>query len=193
MLTTPTSTSAVNGRPPDPPDPQLPETSTSAQPIPTAPLPSTATTAPPDSQPNWQDFTYPTDSSQRPNNPRGPASASAPPLQRIPVIEYQWGDELVSHLLGLPPRSNFGGKFGIIADPSVDNVMRAQMFAEQLRSKGVHISYVGSHTLPFRRAPHFLPFVSCVPRGQGKTYRIAHTGHPSRTHALLPLQVRGRV
>lgn len=155
MLTTPTSTSAVNGRPA--PDSQLPEPSTPAQPIPTVSLASsTAATAPPDSQPNWQDIAYPTVPSQRPSNAQEPASAPAPPLQVIPVIEYQWGDELVSDLLGLPPRSNFGGKFAVIADPSVDNVMRAHMFAEQLRSQGVYISYVANHTLPCHRAPHFL-------------------------------------
>jgi len=132
MLTTPASTSAVNGRPPDP---QPPEPITSAQPIPAAPL---ASAAPPEPQPNWQDLTYPTDQSQRPSNAQVPASA--PPQQRIPVVEYQWGEELVRHLQGLPPRSNFGGKFSIIADPNVDNAMRAQVFTELLRRQGVPIS-----------------------------------------------------
>ncbi|KAF8260490.1 hypothetical protein EI94DRAFT_1706246 [Lactarius quietus] len=129
MLTTPTSTSAANGQPPYP---QLPESSIPAQPTSTTPLTPIAP------QPNWQDFTYPTDVSQLPTNVQGPASA--PPPHRIPILEYQWGDELVYHLLVLPPRSNFGGKFAIIADPRVDNAMRAQIFADHLRYRGVPIS-----------------------------------------------------
>lgn len=146
MLTTPTSTSATNGRPPNP---QLPESGTPTQPIPTAPL---ASTAPRDLQPNWQDFTYPTEFSQRLSNAQGPSSA--PPSHRIPVFEYQWGDELIGRLLRLPARSNFAGKFAIIADPSVDNAMRAQVFAVILRSRGVPISYVAAHS-SVPREPHF--------------------------------------
>ncbi|KAH9161616.1 hypothetical protein EDB89DRAFT_1913779 [Lactarius sanguifluus] len=121
MLTTPT-TSAANGRP------------THSQPLSTV-LPSTA---PPDHRLNWEDYTYPTELLQRPRNAPDPEAAPSP--QRIPVFEYQWRDELVSHLSKLPPRSNFGGKFAIIADPDVDNGMRAQIFADQLRAQGVPIS-----------------------------------------------------
>lgn len=130
MWTTPTATSAANERPP------LPQLSESSIPISTAPLPGTA---PSDHQSNWEDFTYPPELPQRPGNAPGPVSVPVPP-HRIPVFEYQWGDELIGHLLKLPPRSNFGGKFAIIADPGVDNAMRAQIFAHQLRSQGVAIS-----------------------------------------------------
>ncbi|KAN0135222.1 hypothetical protein V8E53_007113 [Lactarius tabidus] len=116
MLTSPTTTSAANGRPPNS---QLPDSDTPAQPTSTTP---------------------PANPSQRPSNAQRPASESAPPSHRIPIFEYQWGDELVGQLVELPPRSNFGGKFAIIADPSVDNAMRAQVFADQLRSQGVPIS-----------------------------------------------------
>ncbi|KAH9051624.1 hypothetical protein EDB83DRAFT_2522031 [Lactarius deliciosus] len=133
MLTTPTTvTAAANGRPAHP---QLPESSMLSQPLSTVPLPSTA---PPDHRPNWEDYTYPTEPLQRPRNAPDPEAAPSP--QRIPVLEYQWRDELVSHLLELAPRSNFGGKFAIIADPDVDNGMRAQIFADQLRAQGVPIS-----------------------------------------------------
>ncbi|KAH9165866.1 hypothetical protein EDB89DRAFT_2076394 [Lactarius sanguifluus] len=121
MLTTPT-TSAANGRP------------THSQPL-SSVLPSTA---PPDHRLNWEDYTYPTELLQRPRNAPDPEAAPSP--QRIPVFEYQWRDELVNHLSELPPRSNFGGKFAIIADPDVDNGMRAQIFADQLRAQGVPIS-----------------------------------------------------
>ncbi|KAH8987165.1 hypothetical protein EDB92DRAFT_2116152, partial [Lactarius akahatsu] len=39
-----------------------------------------------------------------------------------------------------PHARNFGGKFAITTDPSVDNGMRAQIFADQLREQGVPIS-----------------------------------------------------
>jgi len=42
----------------------------------------------------------------------------------IDIPEYQWGEELVDTLLALPPRSNFFGKFSVIADPDVDNSKR---------------------------------------------------------------------
>ncbi|KAI9439281.1 hypothetical protein H4582DRAFT_128713 [Lactarius indigo] len=131
MLTTP-ATSATNGRPTHP---QLPESGMPSQPPSTVPLPNTA---PPDHRPNWEDYTYPTKPLQRPRDAPEPEATSSP--QRIPVFEYQWRDELVSHLLELPPRSNFGGKFAIIADPDVNNGMRAQTFADQLRTQGVPIS-----------------------------------------------------
>jgi len=63
------------------------------------------------------------------------------------VPEYQWGPELVAALLVLRPRSNFLGKFSVIANPDVDNATRAQMFVDQVRSNGLRISYVV--TLPF--------------------------------------------
>ncbi|KAI9451829.1 hypothetical protein BJY52DRAFT_1190737 [Lactarius psammicola] len=110
-----------------------------SQPLSTVPL---ARTAPSDQRQNWADYTYPTVLPQHPRNEPAPVSTSSP--QRIAVSEYQWSDELVAHLLGLPPRSNFGGKFAIIADPGVDNAMRAQIFADQLRSQGVPISYVAA-------------------------------------------------
>ena len=181
MLTTPASTSAANERPPDP---RLPDSGTPAQPTSTAPLTSTA---PPDPQPNWQDFTYPTDPSQRPSNAQVPASESAPPQHRIPVFEYQWGDELVGQLLALPPRSNFGGKFAIIADPGVDNAMRAQVFADQLRSQGVPISYVAAHS-SVRRASlytssHFL-------RIEWHILHRAHRAHSAHTHLSFPASAR---
>jgi hypothetical protein len=183
MLTSPTTTSAANGRPPNS---QLPDSDTPAQPTSTTPP---ASTIPPDPHPNWQDFTYPTDPSQRPSNAQRPASESAPPSHRIPIFEYQWGDELVGQLVELPPRSNFGGKFAIIADPSVDNAMRAQVFADQLRSQGVPISYVAAQSsirgASLSSSSHFC--------GQGNTFRVAHTGHTPHTHTRLPLQVRGQV
>jgi len=112
-------------------------------------LPPLARTAPPDHQLNWEDYTYPTKLPRRPSNQPGPVSAPSP--QRIPVFEYQWGNELIGQLLGLPLRSNFGGKFAIIADPGVDNGTRAQIFADQLRSQGVPISYVAAaFPVPFR-------------------------------------------
>ena len=180
MLTTPTSTSATNGRSPNP---QLPESGTHTQPTPTAPL---ASTTPLDLQPNWQDFTYPTELPQRPSNAQGPASA--PPPHRIPVFEYQWGDELIGRLLRLPAHSNFAGKFAIIADPTVDNAMRAQVFAVILRSRGVPISYVAAHSSVPRASLFSLVFY-----GQGKSFRIAHPERPPHTHARLPLQVREQV
>ena len=73
----------------------------------------------------------------------------APPLMSsltpgIHIPEYQWGEELVDTLLALPPRSNFFGQFSVIADPDVDNSKRAQMFLDQLRSKGLPTSYVAT-------------------------------------------------
>lgn len=146
MWTTPT-TSAVNGYS------RLPESTMPSQPISTGSLATTA--APPDHGPNWQDYTYPTELTQRPSE-AAPGPVLVPPPHRIPVFEYQWGDELVSRLSRLPPRSNFGGKFAIIADPGVDNAMRAQIFAVQLHSQGVPISYVASSALSFAK-PHLLP------------------------------------
>ncbi|KAN0128996.1 hypothetical protein V8E53_013146 [Lactarius tabidus] len=55
----------------------------------------------------------------------------------IDIPEYQWGEELVNALMALPPRSNFVGQFSVVADPDVDNSKRAQMFLDQLRSKGL--------------------------------------------------------
>jgi hypothetical protein len=179
MLTASVSTSA-NGRPLDP---QLPDSSTPAQPASIAPL---ASTAPPDPQPNLQDFTYPTDPSQRPSNAQRHASESAPPPHRIPVFEYQWGDELVGQLLELPPRSNFGGKFAIIADPSVDNAIRAQVFAGQLRSQGVPISYVAALSSVGRAllssSSHFLRTEEHIPHRAPRAH-FAHTRSSSPASA----------
>ncbi len=96
----------------------------------------------------------------------------APPvssLPRVDVPEYQWGEELVDALLALPPRSNFFGQFSVIADPDVDNSKRAQMFQDQLRSKGLPISCVAA-------APFGISFVeltrclfSSFSPGQGNT------------------------
>jgi len=60
--------------------------------------------------------------------------------RHINIPEYQWGEELVDALFALPPRSNFFGQFSVIADPDVDNPKRAQMFLDQLRSKGLPTS-----------------------------------------------------
>ncbi|KAI0294906.1 hypothetical protein B0F90DRAFT_1753743, partial [Multifurca ochricompacta] len=57
----------------------------------------------------------------------------------IPVPEYQWEDELVVDLLAIPPRLNFLGKFSTISDPKVNNLMRATMFADRVRIKGLPI------------------------------------------------------
>jgi hypothetical protein len=74
------------------------------------------------------------------NQPRM-TSASAVPAESVHVPEFQWSDELVDHLLELPPRSTFLGKFSVIADPMVSNGSRAYMFIEQLRDRGLPISY----------------------------------------------------
>ncbi|KAF8263616.1 hypothetical protein EI94DRAFT_1740508 [Lactarius quietus] len=82
---------------------------------------------------------YQTASSQLPSGaPR--LMSSLPPGISIP--EYQWGKELVDTLLALPPRSNFFGQFSVVADPDVDNFKRAQMFLDQLSSKGLPTSEV---------------------------------------------------
>jgi hypothetical protein len=88
----------------------------------------------------------PRDPSQRPSNAQVPASESALPPHRIPVsgFEYQWGNELVGQLFEATPTVELWWKFAIIADPSIDNAMRAQMFADQLRSQGVPISCVAA-------------------------------------------------
>lgn len=65
-------------------------------------------------------------------------------LRNIDIPEYQWSEELVNALMALPPRSNFVGQFSVIADPDVDNPKRAQMFLDQLRSKGLPTSYVAA-------------------------------------------------
>lgn len=67
----------------------------------------------------------------------------------IHIPEYQWGEELVNTLLALPPRSNFFGQFSVIADPDVDNSKRAQMFRDQLRSRGLPTSYVAASSFGF--------------------------------------------
>jgi hypothetical protein len=62
----------------------------------------------------------------------------------IDIPEYQWGEELVNALMALPPRSNFVGQFSVVADPDVDNSKRAQMFLDQLRSKGLPTTCVAA-------------------------------------------------
>ena len=69
-----------------------------------------------------------------------PATLVAP--QTIHVPEFQWSDELIDELAALPPRSRFLAKFSVIADPAVDNARRAQMFADQLRARGIPMSCV---------------------------------------------------
>lgn len=86
---------------------------------------------------------------KRDHSEHQPASSQLPrdapvPVSSLPgriiIPEYQWGDELVDALLALPPRSNFFGQFAVIADPDVDNSKRAQMFLDQLHSKGLSVS-----------------------------------------------------
>jgi hypothetical protein len=85
-------------------------------------------------------------SSQLPSD--APGLMSSPP-HRINIPEYQWCEELVDALFALPPRSNFFGQFSVIADPDVDNSKRAQMFLDQLRSKGLPTSYVAAASFGF--------------------------------------------
>jgi len=76
------------------------------------------------------------------------ASASAIPTDTLHIPEFQWSDELVDCVSELRPRSTFFGKFSVIADPAVGNASRAYMFAEQLRARGLAISYVNPPLLP---------------------------------------------
>ena len=111
----------------------------------------------------------------------------APPvssLPRVDVPEYQWGEELVDALLALPPRSNFFGQFSVIADPDVDNSKRAQMFQDQLRSKGLPISCVAA-------APFGISFVeltrclfSSFHLGRETQKPVSHNPDAPRVHAI---------
>lgn len=69
-------------------------------------------------------------------------SASAIPTDSLHITEFQYSDELVDCLSQLRPRSTFLGKFSVVADPEVGNASRAYMFAEQLRARGLAMSYV---------------------------------------------------
>jgi hypothetical protein len=80
-----------------------------------------------------------------------PIPASAPP-QSIHVPEFQWSDELIDELSAMPPRSNFLGKFSVVADPAVDNPNRAHMFADELRARGIPISCVAIFFVFFRES-----------------------------------------
>lgn len=98
------------------------------------------------------------------------------------INQYQWGEELVDALLGLPPRSNFLGQFSIIADPDVDNSKRAQMFLDQLRSKGLPTSYVAVASFGFSFVePH-----SSLPFHPGREIQRPVSGNPDavRGHAI---------
>jgi hypothetical protein len=97
--------------------------------------------APPDLPPNGRDHNLdPTGSSQPSSSiPRtGPAPAA--PSRPVEIPEYQWCDELIDDFIAQPPRSNFIGKFSIIPDPQVDNLLQAYTFVNQLRAKGLSIS-----------------------------------------------------
>jgi hypothetical protein len=50
----------------------------------------------------------------------------------------------VGQIFEATPTVELWWKFAIIADPSIDNAMRAQMFADQLRSQGIPISCVAA-------------------------------------------------
>jgi hypothetical protein len=82
------------------------------------------------------------------NQPRMTSTSAVPP-ESIHVPEFQWSDELVDHLLELPPRSTFLGKFSVIADPMVSNGSRAYMFIDQLRARELPISYASSLSSAF--------------------------------------------
>lgn len=83
----------------------------------------------------------------RPTNGRQPRTTTpaAQPL-RLQATErqFQRSDELVDALSELAPRSEFIGRFSIVADPAVSNIMQARMFADHLRAKALPISYATS-------------------------------------------------
>lgn len=89
----------------------------------------------------------PVGSSRLGNNQPTTTSASTT-LHPVPVILYQWSDELIDALSRLPPCSNFIGKFSVVADPAVNNPMRTNMFANQLRARGIPISYAAFALFP---------------------------------------------
>ena len=127
--------------------------------------------APPQHYRSWHGQSrLPTGSSQTASGqPRTAPTLVAP--QAIHVPEFQWSDELIDQLSVLPPRSRFVGKFSVIADPAVDNAMRAHMIADQLRARGIPISCVVTTILSY---PHahlrlFLAFTLLTGvRGTGK-------------------------
>ncbi|KAI9457330.1 hypothetical protein BJY52DRAFT_1273041 [Lactarius psammicola] len=128
----PATTSAASSQPPHR---SHPGSGTPAQ-LAAAAIPSS--TAPLDHNLNERDHhEHQISSSQLPRG--APVPVSSLP-HRVNVPEYQWGEELVDALLALPPRSNFLGQFSVIADPDVDNFKRAEMFQDQVRSKGLPIS-----------------------------------------------------
>ena len=98
------------------------------------------------------------DANMKHGNYRPPTVLPAPQLMSSftcgrDVPEYQWSEELVNTLMALPPRSNFVGQFSVVADPDVDNSKRAQMFLDQLRSKGLPTSYVSAASYVRRASP----------------------------------------
>ena len=166
------------------PTTQSPSAPSAPTPNPTRPSASRVTTAP---NPGPNTFSqapnlsappqhYPSghDHSRLPTG-RSPAISDQPQTspttvapQTIVVPEFQWSDELIGQLSALPPRSRFVGKFSVIADPEVDNAKRANMFADQLRARGIPISCVVA-ILPYRLYFPLLLRYSDRVRGTGKT------------------------
>ena len=76
--------------------------------------------------------------------PRTTTPAAQPLRLQATERQFQRSDELVDALSVLAPRSEFIGRFSIVADPAVSNIMRARMFADHLRAKALPISYATS-------------------------------------------------
>jgi hypothetical protein len=124
----------------------------------------------------------PVGSSQLGNNQ--PRTTDASTAQRpVPVIEYQWSDELIDALSRLPPCSNFIGKFSVVADPVVSNSMRAHMFANQLRARAIPISYAAFPLFPHNHADFFTLFgrensrTTSLSTGSSNSYALVFTCH----------------
>lgn len=97
--------------------------------------------------------------SSRPTNgqlePRTTPAAQPPSLQlQATEQQFQWPDELADALSVLPAGSEFIGRFSIVADPAVSNIMRARMFADHLRAKAVPISCAASFFFLFIPTTH---------------------------------------
>lgn len=147
LLSTPISTIQYPSAPPPTSNPNPPSTTTH---VTTAPNPGFSTfssqapslSAPLQHYPSGPDHSklQARSSQTTSDEPRTAPALVAP--QTIHVPEFQWSDELIDQLLALPPRSRYVGKFSVIADPAVDNTRRAQMFAGQLRARGMPISCV---------------------------------------------------
>jgi hypothetical protein len=88
-------------------------------------------------------------------------SSSATPTNTVHIPEFQWSDELVGSLSELPPRSAFLGKFTVVADPAVGNANRAYMFADQLRARGILISYARQSPFAYISPLFFCRFSRC--------------------------------